>query len=490
MCQNGTDRQLRHILLIGHQVGARAWEHALLARLETLGHAVSVKTLAGSRSGAGLDFVLAVERRRFGPSLASRSAPLAECIAGSPDLVVDLTGMAGAADGPVLRVAFNGQADLAVGLAALLADGGPPELVARLDGVAVGVARPMLRDRLWLSRLGDDLLAGAIGLIVHCVARVLAGQVRALADDAVFRPAPAPVGFGRAYLSAMASGIADRIVRKIRLRGRPFYWQVAYRMIDGPGIAETGRLDGPPFAVLADDGQRFYADPFLFARDGRTWLFVEEFPYAAGRGLISVAELGAVGTFSVPRPVLTEAHHLSYPQVFEDQGEIFMIPESSAAGEVVLYRAEDFPDRWLRDTVLLAGIDFNDATLLRHDGLFWLFGTERHGRGSPSDSMAVYVADALRGPWRVHRFNPLVIDRSAARPGGALISTGAGIVLPVQDGARAYGGGLGLVDVLRVDADDVVFGPVRPILPGPAWARAGIHTLNRLGRVEVVDSAG
>ncbi|WP_425351055.1 glucosamine inositolphosphorylceramide transferase family protein [Mesorhizobium sanjuanii] len=219
-------------------------------------------------------------------------------------------------------------------------------------------------------------------------------------------------------------------------------------------------------------------------------MFVEEFPYATGRGVISVAELGDDGIFGVPRVVLEEAHHLSYPQVFAHAGEIFMIPESSAAREVVLYRAAQFPDRWVRDTVLIADRNFNDATLLGSDGRFWLLGTEWFGHGSASDTMVVYSAPSLRGPWTAHALNPIAVDHSATRPGGAFIRQGDALVLPVQNGSRAYGGGLGLMRLERLDDFDVRFTPPRPIEPGTAWARAGIHTLNRAGKVEVVDSAG
>ncbi|TIW90963.1 MAG: hypothetical protein E5V57_32935, partial [Mesorhizobium sp.] len=189
----------------------------------------------------------------------------------------------------------------------------------------------------------------------------------------------------------------------------------------------------------------FYADPFVLERDGRHYLFVEEFPYATGRGVISVAELGEDGTFGVPRVVLEEMHHLSYPQVFAQAGEIFMIPESGAARELVLYRAAQFPDRWVRDTVLMTDKDFNDATLLELDGRFWLLGTERFGYGSASDTMTVYSAPSLRGPWVAHALNPIAVDHSAARPGGAFIRQGDAVVLPVQNGSKAYGGGLGLM---------------------------------------------
>ncbi|RWM20863.1 MAG: hypothetical protein E5X53_13170 [Mesorhizobium sp.] len=458
-------------------------------RLSAAGHVVSsCRGPTPAPIARGLDVVLAIESRRFGPSLASRSESLPSGGSGPADLVIDLTGTAARRDTPVLTLEFCGHSTFPAGVAEMLASGRLPELAVRLDGVTVARGRPMLSDRLWLSRSCNDLLAGAISLVAQSVASFSAGELVPIADS------PAPLlrngGFVRHYLPFFCRGLVDRAVQKLRLGRRPFYWQVAYRLIDGPGVAETGQLDGTPFTVLPDDGQRFYADPFVLERDGRHYLFVEEFPYATGRGVISVAELADDGNFGVPRVVLEEAHHLSYPQVFAHAGEIFMIPESAAARELVLYRAAQFPDRWVRDTVLMTDKDFNDATLLESNGRFWLLGTERFGFGSASDTMAVYSAPSLRGPWVAHGLNPIAVDHSAARPGGAFIRQDDALVLPVQNGSRAYGGGLGLMRLDRLDELDVRFAPPRPIGPGPAWARVGIHTLNRAGNVEVVDSAG
>ncbi|MER9341544.1 hypothetical protein NKI41_12205 [Mesorhizobium sp. M0601] len=480
---------MTNILIIGHADPSRRWENELLARLSAAGHAVSsCRAPTPEPNARTMDNVLALEGRRFGPSLASRSRPLPSGDTGPVDLIVDLTATAARRGTPVLTLEFCGQSSFAAGMTEMLASGRLPELTARLDGVAVARARPMISDRLWLSRTSNDLLAGAISLIAQCVARFSAGKLAPIAES----PAP-PLqkgGFIGHYLPFFGRGLVDRAVQKLRRGRRPFYWQVAYRLIDGPGVAETGLLDGKPFTVLADDGQRFYADPFVLERDGRHFLFVEEFPYSTGRGVISVAELGTDGTFGVPKVVLDEAHHLSYPQVFAHSGEIFMIPESATARELVLYRAVQFPDRWIRDTVLMTDRDFNDATLLESDGRFWLLGTERFGYGSASDTMAVYSAPALRGPWAAHALNPVAVDHSATRPGGAFIRQGDALLLPVQNGSRAYGGGLGLMRLDRLDDFDVLFAPPHPIGPGPAWARAGIHTLNRAGNVEVVDSAG
>ncbi|GGB07367.1 hypothetical protein GCM10011491_39320 [Brucella endophytica] len=465
----------------------------------------------------GLRAVLALEARRFGTSLASPCAPLPADGDSPADLIIDLTSRTARHDAPVMTLTFCDQKDFPAGLAAMVANGGKAELAVSIDGSVVARGRPMVQDRLWLTRASDNLLAGAISLIMRAVATRFtssSGLSRGSAtaeeqsddrpdephvvdsrDILGFDPRTSNDGgghgisknaFALSYPRFLARGIAERATQK--LKRRPFYWQVAYRRIDGPGIAETGRLDGPEFTLLPDDGERFYADPFVFEQDGRVYLFVEEFPYGKGRGIISASELREDGTFGTPQPVLEEPHHLSYPQVFARDGEIYMIPESAAARELVLYRATQFPHRWVRDTVLLSDIEINDATLFEADGTFWLIGTQRFGYGSASDTMVAYSAPALRGPWLPHALNPLAVDHSATRPGGAFIRQDGGLLLPVQDGSQTYGGGLGLMRLERLDHADVSFSPPRPILPGPAWNRKGIHTLNRAGGVEVVDS--
>jgi hypothetical protein len=190
---------------------------------------------------------------------------------------------------------------------------------------------------------------------------------------------------------------------------------------------------------------------------------------------------------SVPRVVLEEPFHLSYPQVFAMGGEIWMLPEGGGGRQLVLYRAAAFPDRWERHAVLVDDRELFDTTILEHEGRFWLFAAERDGAGSTSDMLVVFHADRLEGPWRPHRGNPILIDRAAARPGGAVARVGRRIVLPVQDGTLGYGGGLGLADLLRLDEEAVGFSQPVPLLLSNNWPYPRIHTLNRAGRLEVID---
>jgi hypothetical protein len=261
---------------------------------------------------------------------------------------------------------------------------------------------------------------------------------------------------------------------------------VGYRFRDGPGVAETGDL-GIGWRQVPDDGSHFYADPFPFEWQGRHFIFVEDYPHATGKALISVVEIDEAGVPSKPRPVLEEPFHLSYPQIFERDGAIWMLPEASASNRLTLYRAERFPDCWVPEAVLIDGMAISDGTLLEHDGRSWLFATWRDGHGSTSDTLVVFHAPALTGPWTPHRRNPILIDRRKARPGGAFQHLGGRILLPVQDGTQGYGGGLGLSELLQIDESDVRLSDPVSIRPAGDWPYPQIHTLNHIGGLEAID---
>ncbi|TJW73340.1 MAG: hypothetical protein E5V92_32465, partial [Mesorhizobium sp.] len=241
------------------------------------------------------------------------------------------------------------------------------------------------------------------------------------------------------------------------------------------------------WSVLPDPGDHFYADPFPFWWQDRPFVFVEDYPHATGKAVISVAAFDSSGVPETPRVVLEEAHHLSYPQVFERDGVIWMLPEASAGGRLTLYRASGFPDRWVPETVLVEG-EISDATLFDHEGMLWLFATDRDGHGSTSDTLVVFSAPALTGPWRPHPANPILIDHRMARPGGAFVRNREDrVLLPVQDGTQGYGGGLGLSELLELNRHAVRLSAPRPIDAAGDWPYPKIHTLNRAGRIEVID---
>ena len=83
-----------------------------------------------------------------------------------------------------------------------------------------------------------------------------------------------------------------------------------------------------------------------------------------------------------------------------------------------LYRCVGFPNRWERHATLLSGLELGDATVVRHHERFYLFGATRDGAGGYSDTLSIFHADRLSGPWLPHAGNPIMVDRSCARPVG------------------------------------------------------------------------
>jgi hypothetical protein len=93
----------------------------------------------------------------------------------------------------------------------------------------------------------------------------------------------------------------------------------------------------------------------------------------------------------------------------------------------------------------------------------------------------------LIGPWVPHAQNPILVDRRRARPGGAFARIGTELILPVQDGTDGYGGGLGLSRIARLDENVVELSDPTPITAPGDFPYPKIHTLNRAGRLEVID---
>jgi len=476
--------------IIVPQTAPRRWQKLVIERLKADGYDIAVLHQPGTAGWPAVaSAAFAFERRvfrRHGPSLADALPAIPAAVSGRPaELRLDLTGQATPSDIPTISLLFDGAGrDFAAATA--VAAGGLPTIEAILDAkTVVGRALPMV-DKRESSALGtEDVLARAVTLAVS-IPRAFA-EGRLAANEPLSKGGRQGAGamrFASAYLGSALPRLGREALR--RLRFRHAHWRVGFRFTDGPGVAETGAL-GNGWSVLPDAGDHFYADPFPFHWQGRSFIFVEDYPHVTGKAVISAVPFDAKGVPQTPQVVLEEPHHLSYPQVFERDGDIWMLPEGSGGGQLTLYRASPFPDRWVAEAALLEG-EISDATLFEHDGWLWLFATDRDGYGSTSDTLVVFSSRALSGPWKPHPMNPVMIDRRMARPGGAFVRRhDGGIVLPVQDGTLGYGGGLGLSELLQLDAQTVRLSPARPVEAGGDWPYPKIHTLNRAGRLETID---
>lgn len=430
-----------------------------------------------------------------GHSTDADDARSADVRTGGAEVILDLTSRA-ALHPDHWRLEFDGRMGLTAAVDALRR-GRTPQ-VRIVDGASrpVAVGRPGSETPGVLAVALDDLLAGTIVLIDGAV-RAARFDLPAPADGqrqtadhqnghgADGRTIPESVAWS-AFAAKEITRAAEH--RAYRMLYRAPHWRVGWRWTDGPGLLSADSDPEAGWHVLPDDGFRFYADPFPFVHEGVHHLFVEDFDHRLGKGVISVTAFDESGPLHAPQPVLEHQVHLSYPFVLSDGGEVWMIPETTGAGTVELYRAERFPDRWTRERILLQGLEASDTTVFTHRGRWWMLATVRHG-GSYSDALHVWHADRLVGPWTPHPDNPVLLDISSARPAGRVVEREGRLIRPVQDGRGGYGAALAVVEITQLDENRFQQRLLKRIAPGPWWPGRRLHTLNRAGRLECIDGS-
>lgn len=498
---------MRIALLVDYP-GMRRWQSWLADDLATSGHdLVLLQPSEASRSfppalqlAIWLDGIYyrqsgehAFDALVSSDRLASRQAHEA----GRFDVLIDLS--SGAEPRPaaarVLAVTFNGLRSESGATAVLLSD--EPLSLLLEDSAAAGPeqAQPAISRR--------DCLTEALDSVFSCVVELVAARIprpRTSADiespprfASPARPPPRTAGFGAARAAAghVHKLVAAKLTRYLTRRAvHPRKWSLALRTCTGAGLVGGRWPAQATYNVVPDDGGRFYADPFLFQQEGRTFVFCEDFPFATGRGVISVGEIDATGRLGELRPVLERPYHLSYPFVFAHGGEIWMVPETSEANRVELYRAVDFPYRWEFDRTLIDGIAACDATIMDHAGACWMFLTATRPHGSTWDKLRIYSAPSRLGPWHELPCGLVKIDSKRARPAGAIVRRGGDLLRPSQDCSRFYGGGMTLSRIEALSAQGCRERPLATVRVTSRDDRTGTHTYSRLGDWEAVDVWG
>lgn len=239
---------------------------------------------------------------------------------------------------------------------------------------------------------------------------------------------------------------------------------------------------------VTDVPAAFVADPFLHRTQDGWFMFFEVLRSDTWRGEIAVATSPDGLQWEYDGIVLAERFHLSYPHVFESDGEVYMIPESFEAEAVRLYRASPFPSQWVFERDLLVGAHYADASPFTHKGRWWMFvETSRKSEiteGTPSgNTLRLYGALNLTGPWTEHPMSPIVVgDVRIGRPAGRVVRADGRLVRFAQESSSVYGLQVHALEIVELTATVYRERPMVevPVL-GPGrnwWNRGGMHHID------------
>ena len=240
-------------------------------------------------------------------------------------------------------------------------------------------------------------------------------------------------------------------------------------------------------ADVTDIEAEFVADPFMVVYKNKWYMFFEVMNMRSGQGDIGLATSPDGLHWEYQKIILDEPFHLSYPQIFLDEDTFYMIPESNRERFVNLYKAVNFPFEWQYEKTLLSGLAFTDSTIFTYDQRWWLFSETNPEK---DDTLRLFSADALRGPWKEHPQSPLIQgDENIARPGGRILQYDEKIFRVAQDDWPLYGNQVRIFQITRLSLSEYIEHEIceTPKLESefsvstgliPPWRSDGIHHLD------------
>lgn len=267
-------------------------------------------------------------------------------------------------------------------------------------------------------------------------------------------------------------------------------WTLAYK------FSPKNRVESSIFRyknLLPPKGYE-WADPFVVFEDQHYYVFIEELEKKRKNAHLSYLKFDNEGRLLTPNAmkVVEEDFHLSYPFIFKEAGQYYMMPEMADSQEVWIYKATTFPDKWEKFHLLFEDKQLFDPSLYYHNDIWYLFGTEKSNIGSSRDQFLClyYSEDLFSGKWVPHPLNPVTRDVRGARPAGKIFNWDGKLIRPGQIGAPNYGYGVQFHEIITLSKTEYEERLVDVLVPEWTDNIKAVHTVNFEKGFSVIDKQG
>ena len=181
---------------------------------------------------------------------------------------------------------------------------------------------------------------------------------------------------------------------------------------------------------------------------------------------------------------------MSFPYIFRYKDELYMVPETSKAKSIRLYKCIDFPTKWEYQKDIFKDINATDSMIFYHNSIWWIFFTTSiTGKNYNSHLVAYYTkSDPINGKWTPHKKNPLISDSTIARNGGILgLDRGVVIRARQRQSFNIYGASLSLAEITELTPELFNEKEICQILPNFLPDIKGIHQIDSNEKYTVYD---
>ena len=280
------------------------------------------------------------------------------------------------------------------------------------------------------------------------------------------------------HLPAKFRWLVSRLTSPLHTR-----WSVAYNYHDRFSKSLWRYME------IKNPKGRYLADPFVVENNGENFIFVEDLFFNDFKGRISVIKVTGQ-KYDFLGVVLEEDFHLSFPFVFKDGKDIYMIPESCANDDIRLYKSKEFPLKWEFEQQLMTNVDAADTMLFKHDNLWFMLTNICSAKidDHQSELHIFYSEDFRSGKWQpIKSGNPVVFNSLKGRNGGFFRHNGALYRINQIHGKGHYGKSFNINRIEVLSRNQYVEKEVSLIEPNFKDASISTHHFHANENVAAVD---
>jgi hypothetical protein len=212
--------------------------------------------------------------------------------------------------------------------------------------------------------------------------------------------------------------------------------------------------------------------------------------YNKKKGTLGYIELFEDMSHSAFNQILVKDYHLSFPNVFQLNDTWYMIPESHENGSIDLYRAENFPDKWVFDSTLMSNVKAVDSVVYFQDGLWWLFTSIAGDTTGLNNSLFLYSSKTFpSNNWVSHPMNPVVSGLHNSRMAGKIFRDriSGKLIRPAQSCVKVYGEETHLNEITSLTPETYHEETIAVIKPEKQFHALCTHTFNQSEKFLVRD---
>ena len=260
----------------------------------------------------------------------------------------------------------------------------------------------------------------------------------------------------------------------------------------GLGFIDAGLetvLGGSNYEILwvkdPEWGKRWFADPFILDyNDSQIVVLAEEFSYSLRRGRIARLTINRSDYVIIKCDIILDLNtHVSFPFIFRKGNDIYIMPENSASGALLMY---NYSDGMLIPYSKVSEFPLTDATIIRVDNEAYIMSTyipNQNGR-----QLSIWKFDDIS----CRAFGKEIVvnfPSCKARNAGDFFTYKGKTYRPAQDCNKTYGGAM---ELQRIDYQNNIFTFVSVAVLKPSSKRfhMGMHTFNVYKDLIIIDGAG